>query len=216
MHEDIEKAEKSYKISLEEKIKNNKMKEFLKESYDNLESFKNKQTKNLNDFEKEINLINNLIILLENKREEFMNKLETTKNEQNSKIKLYQNELDYHNKSLLLFEINIQQNENIHHLQKINIYFDNLITKYEKNIKTWKTIDAIKILSLSPIKKIQDEIDGLHIQIIRDLEFNFTTLGAKGRYGPSSLEGYKNTSLEGKITLLNGIQEWKVPFNGNY
>ena len=46
--------------------------------------------------------------------------------------------------------------------------------------------------------------------------YNFTTLSAQGRYGPTSVEGYKNTTLDSKVTLFNGIQEWKVPYSGNY
>lgn len=44
----------------------------------------------------------------------------------------------------------------------------------------------------------------------------FTTLGATGRDGPKSTQGYKGTPLEGKVTLKNGIQIWRVPKTRNY
>jgi len=47
-------------------------------------------------------------------------------------------------------------------------------------------------------------------------KYSFTNLGATGRYGPTSTSGYNGTSLEGKVTLSNGIQQWKVPETGTY
>lgn len=44
-----------------------------------------------------------------------------------------------------------------------------------------------------------------------DTEYVFTTLGARGETGPSSISGYVGTPLEG-----NGIQIWTVPVTGSY
>ena len=46
--------------------------------------------------------------------------------------------------------------------------------------------------------------------------FVFTTLGARGETGPTNTSGYLGTSLEGKVTLDNGIQIWTVPVTGIY
>lgn len=49
-------------------------------------------------------------------------------------------------------------------------------------------------------------------------QYIFTTLGAQGVYGPteSQLGGYNGTNLEGKVSIFNGKQLWKVPFTGTY
>ena len=49
-----------------------------------------------------------------------------------------------------------------------------------------------------------------------DHKYAFTTLDARGETGPSDISGYAGTSLEGKVTLNNGIQIWTVPVNGIY
>ena len=49
-----------------------------------------------------------------------------------------------------------------------------------------------------------------------DHKYAFTTLGARGETGPSHISGYAGTSLEGKVTLNNGIQIWTVPVTGTY
>ncbi|KAJ7373897.1 Glycine rich protein [Desmophyllum pertusum] len=46
--------------------------------------------------------------------------------------------------------------------------------------------------------------------------FFFTALGARGETGPSNTSGYVGTSLEGKVSLNNGIQIWTVPVTGSY
>ena len=52
--------------------------------------------------------------------------------------------------------------------------------------------------------------------IFSDYIYVFTTLGARGETGPSDTSGYAGTSLEGKVTLNNGIQIWTVPVTGTY
>lgn len=47
-------------------------------------------------------------------------------------------------------------------------------------------------------------------------QFTFTTLGNVGRTGPKNTSGYQETSLEGQVQLVNGIQLWTVPFSGTY
>ncbi len=45
----------------------------------------------------------------------------------------------------------------------------------------------------------------------------FTNLGASGRYGPTSLGShYRGQDHDGQVTLSSGIQQWTVPFTGNY
>ncbi|XP_015779959.1 PREDICTED: ALK tyrosine kinase receptor-like [Acropora digitifera] len=46
--------------------------------------------------------------------------------------------------------------------------------------------------------------------------FIFTTLGARGAYGPTSTAGYQGTSLEDQVILNKGIQRWTVPVTGSY
>ena len=49
-----------------------------------------------------------------------------------------------------------------------------------------------------------------------DFNFTFTTLGAQGPTGPTDTSGYQGTTLQGKVTLDNGIQTWQVPMTGSY
>ena len=44
----------------------------------------------------------------------------------------------------------------------------------------------------------------------------FTNLGAEGNDGPTDTIDYQETTLEGQVTLNNGIQEWRVPHTGTY
>ena len=50
-------------------------------------------------------------------------------------------------------------------------------------------------------------------------EFNavFTNLGASGRYGPTTLGShYTGQDHDGQVTLSSGIQQWTVPYTGDY
>ena len=53
-------------------------------------------------------------------------------------------------------------------------------------------------------------------QIVPERKYIFTTLGARGRTGPTSTAGYEGTSLEGQVILDKGIQIWTVPVTGIY
>ena len=45
----------------------------------------------------------------------------------------------------------------------------------------------------------------------------FTNLGASGRFGPTSLGShYTGQDHDGQVTLSSGIQQWTVPFTGDY
>lgn len=44
----------------------------------------------------------------------------------------------------------------------------------------------------------------------------FTSLDGKYNIFPTNIDSYKGTTLEGDVTLHNGIQFWKVPFTGMY
>ena len=45
----------------------------------------------------------------------------------------------------------------------------------------------------------------------------FTTLGASGRWGPTSnLSHYRGKDHDGQVTLASGIQKWTVPISGEY
>ncbi|XP_078381905.1 uncharacterized protein LOC144664627 isoform X2 [Oculina patagonica] len=45
----------------------------------------------------------------------------------------------------------------------------------------------------------------------------FTNLGASGRYGPTSLGSYyRGQDHDGQVTLSSGIQQWTVPYTGDY
>ena len=45
----------------------------------------------------------------------------------------------------------------------------------------------------------------------------FTSLGASGRYGPTSLgDHYTGQDHDGQVTLSKGIQQWTVPYTGEY
>ena len=49
-----------------------------------------------------------------------------------------------------------------------------------------------------------------------DFRFTFTTLGAQGPTGPTDTSGYQGTILQGKVSLVKGIQIWQVPMTGSY
>ena len=45
----------------------------------------------------------------------------------------------------------------------------------------------------------------------------FTNLGASGRYGPTTLGShYTGQDHDGQVTLSGGIQQWTVPYTGDY
>ena len=45
----------------------------------------------------------------------------------------------------------------------------------------------------------------------------FTNIGASGRYGPTSLGSYyTGQDHDGQVTLFSGIQQWTVPYTGEY
>lgn len=46
--------------------------------------------------------------------------------------------------------------------------------------------------------------------------YTFTTLNGSNAAGPTSIAGYKGTSLDGLVTLSGGIQYWSVPVTGTY
>jgi PKD repeat protein len=49
--------------------------------------------------------------------------------------------------------------------------------------------------------------------------YTFTNAGSTGREGPTQAQlnsEYNNTTLDGQVTSVNGIQEWEVPFSGVY
>ena len=49
------------------------------------------------------------------------------------------------------------------------------------------------------------------------LDATFTSLGASGKDGPSSLGNhYKGQDHDGQVTLSGGIQQWTVPYTGGY
>ena len=51
------------------------------------------------------------------------------------------------------------------------------------------------------------------------LAFNavFTNLGASGRFGPTTLGShYTGQDHDGQVTLSSGIQQWTVPYSGDY
>ena len=45
----------------------------------------------------------------------------------------------------------------------------------------------------------------------------FTTLGASGRLGPTSLGSYyRGKDHDSQVTVVSGVQRWTVPFTGDY
>ncbi|XP_022801177.1 glycine-rich cell wall structural protein 1.0-like [Stylophora pistillata] len=52
---------------------------------------------------------------------------------------------------------------------------------------------------------------------VKDFTANFTNLGASGRLGPSSIGNhYKGQGHDGHVTLVAGIQQWRLPCNTRY
>eukprot|EP01080_Neovahlkampfia_damariscottae_P010732 gene10732-3352_t len=93
------------------------------------------------------------------------------------------------------------------------------------NDESTSTVKLFHQLSYDPSIDIEDKL----IYIAKfsdkyDLKLNtasftpvtFSTLGAVGSYGPTSTNGYSGTSLEGLVTLKEGIQLWRVPKTRNY
>ena len=48
------------------------------------------------------------------------------------------------------------------------------------------------------------------------VSFHFSTLAAEGRMGPTTSAGYGGTSLEGKVRVQQGLQQWTIPMTGLY
>ncbi|KAK3737516.1 hypothetical protein QZH41_010628, partial [Actinostola sp. cb2023] len=48
------------------------------------------------------------------------------------------------------------------------------------------------------------------------LQYTFTCLGAKGRSGPITTDGYNDTNLQNSVRLENGKQLWTVPMTATY
>ena len=60
--------------------------------------------------------------------------------------------------------------------------------------------------------KIPNKVDTF---LCLDISYNFTTLGATGRFGPKDNVVYQGTSLEG-ILVQDGLQTWTVPVTAYY
>ncbi|PFX12468.1 hypothetical protein AWC38_SpisGene23572 [Stylophora pistillata] len=59
----------------------------------------------------------------------------------------------------------------------------------------------------------------LRIQITLKTVFNavFTNLNASGRFGPTTLSShYTGQDYDGQVTLSSGIEQWTVPYSGEY
>ena len=55
------------------------------------------------------------------------------------------------------------------------------------------------------------------ILVMNKFHANFTSLGATGRFGPSSLGSYYvGKDNENMVTLRNGMQFWTAPYTGRY
>ncbi|XP_032232687.2 keratin, type I cytoskeletal 9 [Nematostella vectensis] len=58
---------------------------------------------------------------------------------------------------------------------------------------------------------------GVACEQLKDVvSFEFTTLGASGRIGPTDTSAYQATTLSDSVHLENGIQIWTVPITGIY
>ena len=53
------------------------------------------------------------------------------------------------------------------------------------------------------------------VSFVSAIVFNFTTLGAVGKQGPSSNMVYPGNQMQ-NVTIHNGIQHWRVPISGKY
>ncbi|XP_035671951.1 glycine-rich cell wall structural protein 1.0-like [Branchiostoma floridae] len=82
-------------------------------------------------------------------------------------------------------------------------------------LKTWKDTPCQrlhKVICEKDNTGVSDRIPGLGFQTA-----TFTTLGATGRAGPTSLgDHYRGQDHEKLVTLQNGIQLFTVPETGNY
>ncbi|PFX18751.1 hypothetical protein AWC38_SpisGene16847, partial [Stylophora pistillata] len=63
---------------------------------------------------------------------------------------------------------------------------------------------------------MQDSFADLTSAKSRVHRYVFSNLDGKEETGPTSTSGYAGTSLDGKVTLNNGIQIWSVPVTGWY
>ena len=53
--------------------------------------------------------------------------------------------------------------------------------------------------------------------LFSDFSAAFTNLGASGRYGPTTRGShYSGQDHDGQVTLSSGIQQWTVPYTGEY
>ena len=165
--QELKIAEKSLKISLTEKIKNqSKIKEDLKGFSETFRSMRQSQKIFLQDYKNEIDMLNNLMTILENKKNKLAQNLKKVRKEQKLNIKLQQNEIDFITNTLKLYEQSLDKIENINHLKKIHSDVDGLKTKFD-NFKS--QLDNMKIMKVnsfqSEVKTIQTKIELLQIKI---------------------------------------------------
>ena len=71
--------------------------------------------------------------------------------------------------------------------------------------------------SLRELKEIVLYVDMSLFVFPSAIKAIFTNLNATGRYGPTTLGShYKGQDHDGQVTLSGGIQQWTVPYTGDY
>jgi len=219
--QDLKNATKGMMVEFKEKTQIKEKIEKIIKTSEILEQRKQKQQLHFNDIEKEINQISNLIVLLEKKQKEMRSDFDKIRNETFLQFKKNQTQINTSKQSLALCDLlyeNIEQLDNFNQFQICLLELENNLKVFEqtKIINEVKNIVSINDSIDKMNKLINDFQIGLEAEFPIETKFEFTTLGAKGRFGPTSLDGYIDTPLESKVTLINGIQEWKAPVSGNY
>ncbi|KAF0982337.1 hypothetical protein FDP41_011267 [Naegleria fowleri] len=97
--------------------------------------------------------------------------------------------------------------------------FNELKHNFSENVKT---LHLVQVHGLDEgIKDLEIEVSNIG-NVLREpsriLSVRFSNLGTEGPNGPTSVDTYYSDQpdLNGKVTLVNGIQQWTVPFDGRF
>ena len=218
---DLQDLKVDTKSAIAEFKENAHLRQKIELTLKNLEIFernREKQKLDFEDFEAELNEIKNIILALETKLKEMRTSFETIRNDKMTVFKNQMIKLSTQKTKMGLYELLFENFEKIDNFSKLQTSIQDLKREFSQN-QIHDESEIIQLLSnKDSIEQIKKLVQGLKVQIVENIgtKYHFTTLGATGRFGPISLEGYKNTPLDLKVNLFNGIQEWRVPCSGEY
>lgn len=182
------------KRAIEEFKENAHLREKIELTLKNLEVFeKNRERQKLDfdDFEAELNEIKNIIFALEAKLKEMRASFETLRNDKMTVFKSQMIQLSRRKTKLGLYELLFENFDKIDNFSRLQTSIQELKSEFSQK-QPIEESEIIQLLSnKDSIDQIKKLVQGLKVQIVENIgtKYNFTTLGAQGRFGPISVEG---------------------------